>query len=286
MWTRGKGCSHVADLVSGGTATRVEGDLKSACIANGTNVVVTAKAHSFDLASTIVPHSINDATSAPTVVGAVGTGPHSPLVAQTTGRLADAYGGRSIVVTMARQQHEEAPARRVLDQLAPLAPGADLRLVHADTAAELVASLPGDTLLVLGAPGGSWWQRQFFGPGRRLIHAAPAGSIVVRAAARRCFHDLSPLAPMGAPMLARDAFAVMDEAAAPVVDGGKVIGCIRRSAVTDAAPGATVGDIMEDPVTVAADELVSSATNLASHLEGAPIPVVDDDGKLLGGLVV
>jgi len=265
-------------------AIRVEGDLKSACIANRANILVTAKAGSFELASTIVPHSIDESQAAPAVVGAVGAGPHSRLVAQTTVRIAAGYGADAILVTMAHQDEDDEEALRVLQDVAPYAPEADSRLVRGEAAADLIASLPVEGQLVLGAAGGSWWQRQFFGPGRRLVLAAAAGAIVVRIADRRCFHALIETTAVGGPMGAGDAATILTEAVAPVVADGKLIGIVRKGALADSSCDATVADVMEEAIFVAADDRIEITADLAEYLDGAPVPVVDDSGRLLGGV--
>jgi hypothetical protein len=286
VWTRGPGCCDLAEIVSGGSAVRADADLKTACITAGANVVVSAKAGGFDLAASIVGYGFDAEHPLPAVVGAIGTGPHSPLVAETTRRLAAGLGGDAVLVTMARDDEEQNEAVALLDRFADLVPGAATKCVTASRASDLVESLPPDALIVLGAPGGSWWQRQFFGPGRRLIHAAPAGAVVVRAAARRCFHDLVPLSGVGPLMRAADVAAVAEHAVIPVLDEGAVIGLARCSTARNGTPHRQAGDFMEDPVTVGAAERVQAAIEVADHFDGSPVPVVDDDGRLLGGIVV
>jgi CBS domain-containing protein len=287
LWTRGQACARIAELVSGGTASRADGDLKTACIANRANVLVTQRAASFDLASTLVPLGIDDdSPDPPLVIGAVGTGPHSPLVAATTSRLAAGLGADAILITMSPDEEDDAEAHGVLVEMAAHAPGADTRAVRADNPAALLNSLPPTGLLVLGAPGGSWWQRQFFGAGRRLIHAAPAGSVIVRAAERRCFHEVEEMTAVGPLMRAADAATVATAPVIPVVDGGIVIGQVRVDALRTTNGSTRVGDLAEAPITVLADEPIDAITDLAARLGGAPVPVVDDESRLLGGVTV
>jgi hypothetical protein len=269
--------------VSGGSATRVEGDLAAACIAQRANVLVTAKASSFDLAHSLVLYSVDEATAPPAVIGAVGTGPHSPLVAETTARIAAGLGADALLVTMATD-HSDEEAKQVLKEMSVRAPEADGQLIVADTAAAFVAALPREGLLILGAPGGSWWQRQFFGAGRRLLHAAPAGAVVVKAVDRRCFHGLVPVTAFSPLMGTSDAVAVMDGPVAPVVNDHKIIGLVRRSTAATAPAGTTLADVMEDPVFASADDRVADVADLFSHFDGSPIPIVDQDGRLLGGI--
>ena len=106
------------------------------------------------------------------------------------------FEGKSAVQTALRRVAQR------LEQMGAAFPELDLRVVHAQSATALVKDLPAQTLLVLGAPGGSWLQRQLFGPGHRLQVAAPGGSIVVRHAPRRCFHAMtSPSGHVAGPHL-------------------------------------------------------------------------------------
>lgn len=286
LWTRGQACARIADLVSGGSAVKADGDLKTACIASRANVLVTSRAASFDLASTLVPHGVDETTAPPIVVGAVGTGPHSPLVAATTERLAAGFGADAILVSMSPDEEDDPAAHAVLIEMSEHAPSADTRVVRADHPAGLLASLPPTGLVVLGAPGGSWWQRQFFGAGRRLIHAAPAGSVVVRAAGRRCFHAVEELTAVGPLMLAADAAAVATAPVLPVVDAGVVIGQVRMDALRASNGSDRVGDLVEAPITALADEPIEAIGDLAARLDGGPVPIVDDESRLLGGVSV
>jgi hypothetical protein len=286
LWTRGQACARIADLVSGGSAVRADGDLKTACITAQANILVTSRAASFDLASTLVPHGVDERTSPPVVIGAVGTGPHSPLVAATTERLASAFGAEAVLVSMSPDEEDDPSAHAVLIELADHAPSADIAVVRADNPAGLLASLPPTGLVVLGAPGGSWWQRQFFGAGRRLIHAAPAGSVVVRAAGRRCFHAVEELTAVGPLMRAADAAAVATAPVLPVVDGGIVIGQVRMAALKASNGSDRVGDLVEAAITALADEPIDAIDDLAAILDGGPVPVVDDESRLLGGVSV
>lgn len=284
LFTRGPACAHIAELVSGGEAERVDGDLKTACISNRANVLVTSRAGSFDLASTLVPSGIDEAHQPPAVIGAVGTGPHSPLVAATTTRLAHALGADALLVTMSAGPEDDRDALDVLESMEDHAPGAETRLVRADHPTTLLESLPPTGLVVLGAPGGSWWQRQFFGAGRRLIHAAPAGSVIVRATDRRCFHSVTEMTAVGPLMQAADAAAITTSAVLPVVADGIVVGQVRVEDLQMADPHTPVGQLAETAITALADEPIGAITELAEALGGGPVPVVDDEGRLLGGV--
>jgi len=283
LWTRGEHCRELAGILSP-TANHVEGDLTQACIDARADLLVTARASAFRLISTAVPHGFDRDSKVPAVVGAVGTGPHTPLVASLTGLIAVGLGTDAVLLTVSRSDAEDEHAVATLDSLDPLAPGAGTKVVRAETAAGLIDSLPADALLVLGAPGGSWWQRQFFGPGRRLIHRAPAGSVVAKAAPRRCFQAMDDITPLGRHMRSRDALAVMTHPAAAVADAGILIGIVRRSTL-EQTPTGTVGGLMEPVASVMADDPIDAATDLVHFMERSPIPVVDPQGRLLGGFL-
>lgn len=276
----------LASLLGGEQAARVEGDLKASVIASRADLLVQAKGSSFDLVPLVVPHDLGDDLSPPAVMGAVGAGPHSPLVAAVTGRLALALGADPILASVSRDDDEDRTVKETLQELGEHAPGAEQTLIRASSAAGVLEELPADGLLVLGAPGGSWWQRQFFGPGRRLMVKAPSGSVEVKAAPRRVFHAMTDLDPLGAPMRAADARAVMHGDAAPVTVDGEVVGVIRRSVLDGAPDDRTVGDLMDEPVFVYVDDQIEALAEVAPALDGAPVPVVDHSGRLVGGVAV
>ena len=230
-----------------------------------------------------MPLDIEPDRRIPAVVGAVGTGPHSPLVAGLTGLIAFGLGADAVLVTVSRSDAEDDQALATLESLDALAPGAATKIVRADTAAGLIDALPSDALLVLGAPGGSWWQRQFFGPGRRLMHRAQAGSVIAKAAPPRCFQVMVDIVPLGRHMQARDALAVMEYPVAVVADAGLLVGVVRQSAL-EQAPTDTVGTLMEPATGISADDPIEAAADLAEFMDGSPVPVVDIEGKLLGGI--
>jgi hypothetical protein len=286
LHTRGEGCAHLAHLLGGEHAARVEGDLKASVIASRADLLVQAKGSSFDIVPLAVPHGLGEELAPPVVMGAVGTGPHSPLVAAVAARLALALGADPVLASVSRDDDEDIAVKETLQELGDYAPGAEQTLVRASAAAGLLEELPENGLLVLGAPGGSWWQRQFFGPGRRLMVKAPSGSVEVKAAPRRVFHAMVELDPLGAPMRAADARAVMHGDAAPVTVDGEMIGIVRRSALDKAADGEIIGDLMDEPVFVFVDDPIDAVTSVAPALDGAPVPVIDHSGRLVGGVGV
>ena len=286
LHARGEGCAHLAYLLGGDHAARVEGDLKASVIAARTDLLVQAKGSSFDLVPLAVPHDLGEDLSPPVVLGAVGTGPHSPLVAAVTARLAGVLGADPVLASVSRDDDEDGAVKETLQELGDHAPGAEQTLIRASAAAGVLDELPENGLLVLGAPGGSWWQRQFFGPGRRLMVKAPAGSVEVKAAPRRVFHAMTDLDALGAPMRAADARAVMHGDAAPVTVDGEIVGLIRRSVLDGASDDTPLGDLMDEPVFVHVDDPIEAITAVAPALDGAAVPVVDHTGRLVGGVAL
>jgi hypothetical protein len=124
-----------------------------------------------------------------TVTAAVGSGPHSHLAVAVAARVAARLGIPAVAATLYRS-NAEIPA--AFDRLADAdVAGLDIgRLaLSGDSALELLDSLDRHTLLVVGAPGGSWLQRHLFGTGHRLTVRAPGGALLVRTAPRRCFQE-------------------------------------------------------------------------------------------------
>jgi CBS domain-containing protein len=185
-------------------------------------------------------------------------------------------------VSASRNAAEDEAGRLYLDQVGEHVERMDRRLERVSSAGELVSRLGDTTLLVLGAPGGSWFQRQFFGPGRRLIHAAPGGIVVVRSSPRRCFQAVEDAIAIGPLLSVVEATSLSGLPVVPVAIDGKLVGLFRSG--VEGPAGATVEDVMEDPLFLEADDPVEASADLRSFFDGAPIPVVDRDGRLVGVL--
>lgn len=281
VWTRGEATAEIAGLLSDGNPVRVEGDLRDACIDARADALVTKKLTSFDLVSTVVPHRV-DPDEIKGVAAAVGSGPNSGLAARVAHRIAANLDVGGMLVTAPSPGATRAAAHRLLAEVARSAPGFDRRLQVDGGAPSIVDGLATGTLLVIGEPGGSWIHRQFFGPGRKLIHAAPTGALVVRSAPLRCFQVAAEPSYLGAVMRAEDAAAVMTARVIPVVDDGRLIGIVRQSALRAADPDAPVVELMEPPVSLDRADPIDAAWALAAEFESAPIPVTAPDGTLWG----
>jgi hypothetical protein len=231
----------------------------------------------------VVPYKV-DLAGAGAVVAAVGSGPHSVLAARVAARLAEHLGVEGSLISVSPTAEHDAGAHRALERISAEVPGIPYTLVREPNARALVNDLPPDALLVVGAPGGSWLQRQFFGPGHQLVVAARTGAVVVRDAPLRCFHRADAPAALGAGLLVADALLLAVHPVTAVVDDGALVGIVRSSALASAAPGDTVESIMEDAVFLSIDDPIEAAGDLADFLDGAPIPVVDGGGRLVGSL--
>lgn len=280
LWTKGDGCRELAELLASTDAIAVEGDPHAAGIRHRADMMVMNKVGSFDLLPVAAPTGF-DTEKATNIIVAVGKGPNSQLAARLAGRLADRLQLPVEALTAVRPGAPTAPARRLVDQ-ARAASGMPGRVVEVQSEADLLESVAGSTLLLLGAPGGSWLHRQFFGPGAKLLTAAPAGTIVVRDAPRRAFHVMKEPFGVSLHLRIQDALMVVTEVVTPVVEEGKLVGVVRKKALTEAPPDGEVADVMETPAYVEATDTLGDLSDVVEFYEGSPIPLVDRRGRLVG----
>lgn len=280
LWTRGDGCHELAELLAGERAIQVVGDPREAGIRYRADMVIMKQVGSLDLLPVSAPTGF-DAKSATHIVAAVAHGPNSDLAAVVAARLSERLGLPAEAVTVVRPGAPRAEARRTVDR-ARAGAGIPGRVVEAKSEAGLLEAVPPSTLLVLGAPGGSWLHRQFFGPGARLRTQAPSGTIVVRDAPRRAFHLMSEPAGVSGHLRVREALGILSEPVTPVVDEGQLIGVVRREALADAEPDREVAEVMETPAFVEATDEVGEIAYVVEFYEGSHIPLVDRKGKLVG----
>lgn len=282
VWTRGSGCSSLADSLGRSRARKAEGDLRSACIDAKADLLVARSLTSFDLIDIAVPHHF-DPENVTEIVAAVAGGPHSSLAARVASLLAANLGVPGSIVTASPTPEDDARADSVLAAIASSDQDLPRRLLRAPNAKALVESFSEGTLLVLGTPGGSWLQRQFFGPGRKLLYSAPAGAVIVRSAPQRCFQVAKQANPFGIHMKAEDAARLVgDDESTPVADEGILVGVIRRSVLLEGPGEATVGDLMEAPVALQVDDSVTDLPEIREFLGGGSVPVIDRSGALFG----
>jgi hypothetical protein len=285
VWTRGEGCAELADLLSPVAAVRADGDLVRACVRARADAVVSRRlSSSFDLVSQIVPDGV-DLDASDSIVAAVSGGPHSPLAAAVAARLGEVTGIPASMVCAYRDEESQASAVSLIQDLYQLVPNIEYRLVEAEDAQSLTAQLPGGAALVLGAPGGGWLQRTFFGQGAKLIQSAPAGAIVVRSAPRRVFQEMTEPVYVSPLHDAIDLLRIHPDGRFAVADAGKLVGVVRRDALELAEPGVRVSQLMEDPQSIDVTDAIEHCAALWKEFAPDPMPVTHD-GALVGALTL
>jgi CBS domain-containing protein len=282
VWTRGEGCEELAGMLAGGEPVFAEGDLRDVCISARADVIVQRKLTSFDLVDSVASNRF-DPSRVASVVAAIGGGPHSLLAGRVAERISHVSGVPGAIVSASRDPDGDLASRSNLEYVGAHVSGLERRLERVSSAGELVSKLGDGTLLVLGAPGGSWLQRQFFGPGRRLIHAAPGGIVVVRSSPRRCFQEVEEANVVGPLLPVVEAAAFSGLSVLPVASDGRLVGLFRATGQLPPT-GVVVQDVMEEPLFLEVDDPVDAADELRSFFDGAPIPVVDRNGQLVGVL--
>jgi hypothetical protein len=285
LWTRGEGCAEIAELLTPG-AVRAEGDLVQACVRARADAVVSRRlSSSFELLPQVIPDGV-DLNGSGSIVAAVSGGPHSPLAAAVAARLGAVTGLPASMVCAYRDDDGQAGALSLIQDLYDQIPDLEYRLVEAADAQTLTAQLPDDAVLVLGAPGGGWLQRTFFGQGAKLIQAASAGAIVVKSAPRRVFQEMGEPVYVSPLHGATDLLRIHSAGRLAVTEGGRLVGVVGRGALEAAGAGVTVSDLMEEPRSVTVTESLDDVMDVWKDFAPDPIPVVDDDGLLVGGLVL
>jgi hypothetical protein len=272
----------MAELLATDRSVRADSDVVTSCITNRADLVVTAARSSIDTVTTVRPVDF-DRTRVRSVVAAVSGGPHSKLAARVAARLGKSLGVPAEAVSGYRDAGDEGGARRALAAAEGVA-GISARAAVVRSAGHLIDSLDDGALLVLGAAGGSWLQRQFFGPGVRLTRRASGGTVIVRSAPVRAYQCLEDLDGFGPHLRAEDALRLSTLPVLPIVEDSKLIGIARRTTLLAADSGDEVGSLIEPAPHAEATDAVEELIVLDSFFEGAPIPVVDREGNLVGGL--
>ncbi|MEA1903331.1 MAG: hypothetical protein U9N56_07380 [Actinomycetota bacterium] len=282
VWTRGKGCGELAELLSE-KAPRISGDAAKACIDHRAGLLVARKMPgAFDLVNVAVPVDFQPA-KVTSVVATVAGGPHSMLAAETAVAIGAALGVPARMVSASAPGQESHDAENVLAQIGAALPTLGSKVVEVDGIAELVETLEDGALLVLGAPGGSWLQRYMFGPGARLRRTAHAGAVVVRSAPDRVFRFMGDPVYVAPLRQADDALRMHTESTLAVAEAGRLVGVVRRKRLEDAG-GHHVESVMEEAISVRVDNTIVEAWELEPAFGEDPIPVTDHDEYLVGGL--
>ncbi|HEY6627596.1 MAG TPA: hypothetical protein VI193_01270 [Acidimicrobiia bacterium] len=283
VWTRGKGCSELADLLAGAQSNRITGDLVEACISYRADLLVSRKLPgSFDLVNVAVPVAFvpENVTG---VVATVAGGPHSILAAQTAALVGASLGVEAEMVSASGPGDDPSAAQLTLDRIAAVVPRLKGRVVGVEGISSLAQDLDEGSLLVLGAPGGSWLQRSMLGPGARLRSKAQAGAVMVRSAPERVFRWMGDPVFVGPLRQANDTLRIHTEKVLAVADQGVLIGLVRRDRLEQSGD-TVVGSIMEEAVSAKVDETLAEARELEPTFGEDPIPVTDHEEHLVGGL--
>ncbi|HSJ83993.1 MAG TPA: hypothetical protein VLA91_09275 [Acidimicrobiia bacterium] len=283
VWTRGNGCSELAELLSEVEPDRITGDLVEQCINHRADLLVSRRfPGSFDLVNVAVPLDFHP-DNVTRVVSAVAGGPHSFLAADTASRIGRRLGVEAEMLSAIRPGDDPHDAEVLLDHMGLSLPEMGGRVMEVVGISDLVETLGEGALLVLGAPGGSWLQRSMFGPGARLRSKAPAGAIMVRSAPDRVFRWMGEPVFVSPLRLADDTLLLHHEKVLAVADRGMLIGLVRRESL-EGAGTAAVGSVMEEAVSAKVDETIAEAMELEPTFGNDPIPVTDHHENLVGGL--
>lgn len=281
VWSGDAACRGFAEVLADDPPVWAGNNVWATLVSAHATMLVTPKLPAFERCSVAVPHDFAPARVTG-VVAAVGGGPHSLLAAATARQIGMKLDVPVRVLTGYRRPDLRLGADRLLEDIALAGVVLPMDAVATDSPLELVASLPAGTVVVIGAPGGSWFQRQLFGPGVRLRAAAPGGAVVVRQAPPRVYQVMRPPEAVGTHMRARDVLELTTDPVVLVAEFGRLVGSVSRSQLM-AAPGhVAVGMLAETPVALAADEPVEHVALVLREHRGGPVGVVDDLGGLVG----
>ncbi len=281
LWTRGDGCAELASLLDP-QAERVQGDLREACIAARASLLVSWKLLlGLDLTNVAVPHDV-EIGSTKAVAALVAGGANSLLAAQVAATLAEALDVPGRMLSAYADEERLPEALTVVERLFARVPTLEYRAVLADPPAELVGQMGDHELMVVGAPAGSWLQRQFFGQGARLVSQAPAGAVVVQSAPERVFRHMVEPDYVSRHLGAGDALRLHPVGLVSVVEDGELVGVATRASLAMAGDGPSVEACMDAPISVNVGDLVEEAWALSRARGNVPIPVTDAKGSLVG----
>ncbi len=283
VWAGNGLCRSLAELLAHERPVRAGENVWDSLVSARATLLVAGKLPALDRCSVAVPNDFVPGRVTG-VVAAVGGGPHSTLAAATARRIGERLGVSVRILTGYRRPELRAAADKVLADIAHSGVQLPMDAIATDSPPDLVASLPRGTLVVIGAPGGSWFQRQLFGPGVRLRAAAPAGAVVVRQATPRVFQYMRSPDAVGTHMRVRDVLELATDPIVLVAEYGRVVGMVTRASLMMAPGHVPVGTIAEAPVAIAADEPVAQVELVVREHQGGPVAVVDEVGRLIGML--
>lgn len=283
VWTRGKGCLELAELLVDGAPEKVQGDLYAGCISKKADLVVVRKMPStFELANVAVPVAF-ERDRVTKVSATVAGGPHSELAVVTANRIATALGVPIEIVSAHQTAEDLGAALTIVEQFGAMFPDAERRVVQAQDMAELAETADEGSLMVLGAPGGNWLRRTRFGPGARLKSSARAGAVMVKSAPDRVFRFMGEPVYVAPLLQADDTLRLRQECVIAVAEEGMLVGVVRREALV-AVGSELVATVMDEPVSARVDDTIDESRHLGDTFGDDPIPVTDHEEHLVGGL--
>jgi CBS domain-containing protein len=177
---------------------------------------------------------------------------------------------------------ELSQAHNVLSQISERLPQLETRTVEAPSPAAMLSTLPTTALLIVGAPGGSWFQRRFFGPGARIQAKAQGGTIVVNHSPPRVYQVMQPPIAFGPKMRVADALELSEGLDVMVADRGKLLGRACIGTLRSVRPELEVHQVMDKSVLLSVADKISEAIDLVAHYGDGLVPVVDDKSYLVG----
>jgi CBS domain-containing protein len=283
VWAGGGQAQDLANSLAASEVTKSGSNLVSSCIDSRADLLVLSNRTSLSLCSTAVPHGFrSDATNS--IVAAVGGGPHSFLAATLASWLSDGLGVPASVVVGYSDPTELFGAQSVLDQVTTRLPQLNGRTVEAHSPQAMVQALPSGTLLIVGAPGGSWFQKRFFGPGARIRAKASDGTIVVSHSPPCVYQVMQPPVAFGPRMWVADALLLSEGFDVHVAERGKLLGTVRIEALEKARPDLEIHQIMDTEVFLSVDDPIDEAAGLVTLYGDGLVPVVDNQSYLVGSV--
>ncbi|MEX1038527.1 MAG: hypothetical protein WDZ96_06710 [Acidimicrobiia bacterium] len=283
VWTRGKGCLELAEILSTGEPDRIQGDLVRACLDHRADLIVAKKMPgSFDLANVAVPVDF-DRDRVTRVSATVAGGPHSELAVSTAAHISNVLDVPLEIVSAHQDAGGLGDAMKIVAQYGVRFPGAERRVVQAQDMNELAETAEEGSLMVVGAPGGEWLRRSRFGSGTRIRGAARAGAVMVKSAPDRVYRFMTEPVYVAPLLQAADTLRLHTENVLAVAEEGVLVGVVRREELSGVG-NRTVASVMDDPVSTKVDATIEEARPLGETFGDDPIPVTDHEDHLVGGL--
>lgn len=281
VWAGGNQAQDLANSIAANEVTKAGSNLASSCIDSRADLLVLSNRTSMDLCSVAIPHGFSSERTR-SIVAAVGGGPHSFLAAELASWLSGALDVPASAVFGYSDPTELTGAHDVLDQLTAQLPQLKSQTVEAPSPPALVGALPPGTLLIVGDPGGSWFQRRFVGPGARIRAKASDGTIVVSHSPACVYQVMQPPIAFGPKMRVADALLLSEGLDIHVADRGKLLGTVRIEALESSRRDLEIRQIMDTEIFLSVDDPINEAAGLVALYGDGLVPVVDGQSYLVG----